>query len=227
MKALLLPFVAFSISGIASAEVVDGTLFNPSQLEQYASYSGADTGAELFALTDNEGIKDDIFTLLFEEKAGLKDSNSFGIYQAGSTDSTNRLQIFDGSASAYQFATVVWTGFDHACVGTTCLDGIDRRAFGFYLSRGDTTFYSEAALNADYNQMLAFYTGDFENGGFDYILAFEDLLNNKAEGHDGDFNDMIVGVHDIKAVPLPTAAWTFGATLMCFLGLSRRKHQAS
>jgi len=239
MKKQLLALALLSVSGLASAAKVppsyaEGNLFHPSQLggypSSYPSFSGADTGTDLFSLKDLTG--NDATATLKLELAGDKDINSFGIYQAG--NGSNRLEIFAGTDSVGDdLVTIKWLANGDVCIDangcvSSVVNNIDKQQFGFYVSNNTGTFYSESGLNNGQDQMLSF----FLNGvaGFDFMLAFEDRYLNA--GSDKDYNDMVIGMHDIMPssvnpgeVPVPGAVWLFGSALMGYLGMSRRKTQ--
>ena len=78
--------------------------------------------------------------------------------------------------------------------------------FGFYLERGDTTFYSLDVLNPNGNPQAVIYQGDdstqiqigdLAQGTFlgnEFIVAFEDLVY---AGSDKDFQDLVVIVESL------------------------------
>lgn len=210
MKKVLLALALSSLSGLASASFV------PTDYDsEFAGY--VVSAAELFSIKDSDGSDDDILASLYLENAGLSATNSFGIYQAGNKD--NKLALFTGADSVGKSRAAQWSDADTVSTKYGSANGINLNSFGFYLNNGSETFYSEKALNSDgLDHMLAFYVEHLLLGP-DYIVSFEDLSGLG----DQDFDDMVVGVHDVKAVPLPAAVWMFGSALMGFLGLSRRK----
>jgi Domain of unknown function (DUF4114) len=55
----------------------------------------------------------------------------------------------------------------------------------------------------------------------DYVIAWEDL---KGLG-DRDYNDLVVRVSGITAVPIPAAAWLFGSGLLALVAAARGRRQ--
>lgn len=212
MKKILLSLLVLSMSQAASAAMVDGVAFHPSQLPAFSTFAGAETGDELFKVNSDPVVA----TLLFE-LAGYSNVNSFGIYEV--SNPLNTLEVFSGSDSAVLSKTVSWSTATDVCVsGGGCASNIDKNMFGFYLKSGNgSTYFSQAALNGGIDQMWSFFVNGMAD--VDYVLGFEDKVINS----DKDHNDFIVGIKSVKAVPLPAAVWMFGTALMGFLGFSRRK----
>ena len=52
----------------------------------------------------------------------------------------------------------------------------------------------------------------------DYVFGWEDLKG----GGDKDYDDMVVGIHDVNAVPIPASAWLLGSALMGLVLINRR-----
>lgn len=178
------------------------------------------TGASYVQLTDTDGVQDDIGAFLLFEFAGLADQNKFGIFDKNNPN--ERLQIFDGPDSPTQGVSV---SFD--VTNNTASFGDETRdigqLFGFYLERGDEIFYSDPSLNTDGITMSALYDVEGStNGQFfgsSIIVAFEDILGPNS---DYDFNDMIIGVSDVRAVPEPGTLALFGLGLAA-MGISLRR----
>jgi len=228
-KLLLAGLAAFALTANVNAGSVPtlGQVFNGSIYDLEVYDSEVDTGAEVFTLTDTAGgnDQDNATAMLLFEFAGYASGNNFGIYDIA--DKTSTLEIFDGSDVANTSVDIYWdVNTNQVRLGGEAYTDlkIDWNNFGFYLEETTTTgntFYSQSALNAGAD-MLAVY--DVANDGYtnlwgsDLILAWEDIVNG-----DSDYNDMVIGVRDISAVPLPAAVWLFGSALLGFVGFQKRK----
>ncbi len=202
IKKLLLTIMCLGlVTSTSFALTIDGNTLNVD------GYSYADTGAEAFYLTDNDGTNDDATAFLLLELAGNANSNTFGLFTYSYDDVLDTyalletLEIFSGSDSSLTSATLKFEN------DTITLDGVsitDTGYFGFYITGVDGTFYSVSALNNGVDYFLSFDTSDNVAGsllGSDVVLAMEDLVNA-----DFDYNDMVVGVSDIAPAPVPEPA---------------------
>lgn len=199
------------------------TLFPKVAVGEYS-----DTGGSYVELTDANGDNDDFTAFLLFEFAGFSNQNAFGIYDMNAFDpndasSTNILEIFSGSDAPTSDLTV---GFD-LDAGTAKLGATTAnigKYFGFYLERNGTRFYSDAALNSGGTDMALIYdvAGNQNQGmfGSDILVAFEDVIDG-----DMDFNDLVVGVSDVKVVPEPGTLALFSLGLLG-LGMARRRSKA-
>ena len=171
-------------------------------------------------------------TSMIIELAGQATTNIFGVYETG--NSINRVQLFDGAATAGSQATLTIKANGEVLVNQV-LEGNfgSTKTFGFYLGTRKGTFFSNTSLNGDgSDHMLAYQgTGDqvqlptFNPGEWtlnEYILAWEDLRRSHPY-YDGDFNDMVLMVESVQPVPVPAAVWLFGSGLLGLVGIARRK----
>ncbi len=58
---------------------------------------------------------------------------------------------------------------------------------------------------------------DAEGNPFAFLVGFND-----GGSEDADFDDYVVGINEVSAVPVPAAAWLFGSALIGFAGFGRR-----
>jgi hypothetical protein len=187
---------------------------------QFSAFPYGSMPALAFEYTANEGVE------------------GFGIWSDSNndTDQTGRtlVPIFGGASQAGAMASIF---FDIATqslhVGTVndvgggiitgTYTGINPSRFGFYLERtggigGDATHFTVDQLNGGgLPQALAYR----KPGSDTWAIAFEDLsLQNPIS--DGDYNDVVVKVESIQAVPEPSSVILLGAGLLG-TALARRK----
>jgi len=186
---------------------------------------------ERFGLKHTGTGVDDAAAFLYLEDAGFAPQNSFGIYAAGSPGTT--LEVFSGAATPSFFGKTIrwddttgdvciWSGA--SCVGAP-VNGIDKNNFGFYMKSPQGLFTSETALNGDgFDHMVSYFVNG--TAGVDYVLGWEDLTG----GGDKDYNDMVVGIHDVvpsnvpsEVVPIPGAVWLLGSALAGLVTVARRQ----
>jgi hypothetical protein len=157
-------------------------------------------------------------TTLLIEIAGNKNGNKFGIYKPGSTLSSDKALIFDGSVSPVSAKTITFTGTSVSISGGGPTVDLGGTQFGFYLEGPGGTFYSQPSLNAGADQLVTFVGANTLFPSYDRILAFEDL---PLAGSDMDYNDMVVGLTVV--VPEPSTYIAGGLALLPLLfGLRAR-----
>jgi hypothetical protein len=172
----------------------------------------------------------DISPLLDFEFAGNKAGNIFGIWSGSDSSAIVTLDLLLGPAQGLNdanhgtHATLEWnldgtldvTG-DAGTNAVTNFAGINRNGFGFYLKDpSGTIFYSVDDLNLldPKEHFVAYQNGQSSN----WVLGIEDV-----RGGDNDFNDMVVKVESIDAVPEPAAIAFLGTALLACVGLVRRR----
>ncbi len=187
-----------------------------------------DGGTSAVELTDTDGLNDDATAFLFFEFAGNHAQNSFGIYGYstlgdGSVVLGNTLELFSGANSPLYGATLAWNS-DHTTVtqmGTGASANIGTE-FGFYIAGANGFIaYSHASLNGGQDMALMFDTrsnGEWFLFGSDVVVAFEDTFNG-----DKDFNDMVVGISDVRPIPEPGTLGLMGLGLVALGWASRRR----
>ncbi len=157
-----------------------------------------------------------------------------GIYDMA--NSANKLQLFGGGANAGDQIFVSF--FADGTVKAGPLGGPLNQAvfasdcFGYYLTAGGNTFYSDPALNPGGEDMMVAYRGENDTiqiptrpAGLwtpdEYIYGWEDWL--AAAGGDGDYQDFVYLVESV--VPCPDSGATvalLGAGMLGLIALRRK-----
>lgn len=162
--------------------------------------------------------------------AGLAKQSSFGIYDA--SNSNTRVKLFDGAAGLATGDQALISILADGSVRRNFADtGVDfaGNAFGYYLTAGSTTLFSQKSLNGGHDQMVTFrgdddsiMIGHYAAGPWsknEFLLAWEDI---RGQGSDRDFNDFVAIVESVSGVPEPTTLALLSLSLFTLGALKRR-----
>lgn len=162
---------------------------------------------------------------------------TYGIYNPN--DPSQQLALFDGGTSGYSTSLRYYLATNTFSIGQYDASGNQisyqnhlslgtGNLFGYYLSNGNKTWYSDMALDQDGKAHVVTYAGDGQNtialtGGLftsgEYLQAWED-------GSDFDYNDFVVIVESVHPVPEPAVLGMFGFGILLiggFTALRRRR----
>ncbi len=90
--------------------------------------------------------------------------------------------------------------------------------FGYFLTIGGNTYYSDSKLNGGSDRMVG-YQGD--NSG---SLLMNEYLFGWEDGTDNDYQDYVATVESVRPVPEPSSIAMFGVGLL-MIGFAARRMQ--
>lgn len=198
-------------------------------------YSDQMNPASYWSINGSGGSENTVVLTL----TGNAQNLTFGIYNP--TDPGQQLVLFSGGSSGYSTSLRYYKASNTFSIGQ--YDALGNQLsyrnnlslgtgnlFGYYLSTGSNTWYSDVTLNNGKPHMVA-YAGDGQGdlsltGGLfsqgEYLQAWED-------GNDFDYNDFVVMVESVHPVPEPAELGMFGLGVLLiggFVALRRRSAKA-
>ncbi len=165
------------------------------------------------------------------EYAGNASANTLGFFSIATGLVTH--DLFTGPASAGARALIAWSGSDSGTIGAAnaadcgvtvncgAFSGISWEGFGFYINgpgSAGNNFYTLDSMNGGDAMAVAYRSQR------DWVIGFEDVAYAQA---DKDYNDMVIRVESVVAIPEPEtyAMLLAGLAVMGFVA-RRRQRQA-
>lgn len=218
------------LNGVGGPQLFPGHLFDTTVADTPAN-NGQNTAGLWRSSSPSIGTT---IPTLFVEFAGFADINKFGIWFG--TDQSNIVgyDLLMGGATSGSFAAISIGAGRLDVIGFGCGTVIDcspaggeldaritPNQFGFYFQTGNgPRIYSVDALNpGGEGRFLSLQAGETTNWAF----AYEDVALGSS---DRDYNDMVVKVESIVAVPEPST-WVLMIGGLATLGAAIRRRRSS
>jgi len=211
---------SITVGGASSIDVNDDQFLD----NDYWQVSAA--GGSVGTAIDTGGAAEQRAVSMLANGAGL----TFGVYDRASID--NRVPLFstgDPEGSQYLMSILAdgSVRINFQDTGVT----FRRNLFGFYLTDGETTWFSDWHLNPEMSVHAIFFAGngdvlqigDFAPGRFapgEWIMAWE---FSDTTGGSGDFTDFVLLVESVNPVPTPGTLALFGLGLVGVAFAVRRR----
>jgi hypothetical protein len=151
-------------------------------------------------------------------------TNGEGIYVSGATSllyeylGTSAGNTNTGSSGADMLFTTAGSSIGDVVVVDSPLDG--KLDFSFWTDSLYGVGLAGSFANAMGTTLNTLAMAVFVESDTSMILMFDDGST------DQDYDDMLIRVSSISAIPLPAAAWLFGSGLLGLFGLRRRAGEA-
>lgn len=185
-------------------------------LNQIYSCSGCISAAsnqQTAALWSITGTPPGVVTVPMMQAKYASNGDPVGIYTGNTL-----VPIFTAGAVFGNFANVQFLTANSieisggANINSGTFTGISQNSFGFYMDSNGTDLFTEDSRNGGTARALAYVKASNDR----WAIAFED-------GNDFDYNDRVISVESIEAVPEPGAIVLFGTVLV--LGATRLRRR--